>query len=175
MMIPDSSQAQQALQLAIAIEENNTHCFHDCAIRFMTYDRDVTLFLEELASEEQAHKQELLELYERSFASRMPADITPPTELQAYRRGLEAIREHFFVIDNIMAQSLLELALEIERYTRSFYMEQTLTTSDPEAQAIFSRLAEYEEDHESLFLKRIEMMRHKKSNNGMQTQYPLTI
>jgi len=174
-MIPDSSQAQQALQLAIAIEENNAHCFHDCAIRFMTYDRDVTLFLEELVSEERAHKQELIEFYERNFASRIPADIPPPAELQAYRRGLEAIREHFFVVDNIMAQTLLELALEMERYTRSFYVKQTLTTSDPEAQAIFSRLAMYEEDHEGLFLKRIEMMMHKKINGGMQPQYPLTI
>jgi len=174
MISPSSPQARQALQLAIAIEENNACWFHNCAIRFMTYDGELSLLLEELASEERAHKEELLDLYERNFASQLAVDIATPMELQDYCRGLDAIREHFFVIDAFMAQTLLELALGIERYTHRFYLDLTAITNNPEARVIFSRMSLFEEEHEQLFEARIEMEMLRQIDKGTQNQYSLT-
>jgi rubrerythrin len=150
------TQERAALLLAIAIERYNSRRFRDWAMRFRPYDPSVSTFFEELAQEELDHEQELRGIYFRCFNERAPDDISPPDELIAFVRGLDALKDHFFVINSYVAQSLLEMAIKIERYTQRFYTEQRTKTMDPELSGIYHILSEFEDEHEKILLERLE-------------------
>lgn len=155
MMTVDVTQSRQALLLAIAIEKSNAAWFHHCAIRFLPYDPQLSTLLEQLSREEDEHHEELVELYRSSFDEMPDEEMSPPDQLQRYQNGLRHIKKHFFVVNKLMADSILEKALEIERYTRQYYTELTGMVADPEAAEVYQRLSKYEQEHERLFMERL--------------------
>jgi len=161
---PIASSGEEALGLAIAIERHNRQAFLDWAYRFRAYDPDVAEFLEGLVDEERDHEHELIALHQHQFAHE---EISPalPTELGRYHRGLEAIRQHFLLVDAASAAVLLETALEIERFTRSFYTDLLRRTADPGQAAVYERLSAYEAEHERQFEERLERLKSRARHN----------
>ncbi|OOG21484.1 hypothetical protein B1C78_16095 [Thioalkalivibrio denitrificans] len=153
MASQQSGAAQRALELAIAVEHHNGNRFLEWADRFRSYDPAISAFLEELADEERDHEEKLLTAYRELFAEEPPRIV--PTELERYTLGLLAIRDHFLVVDSAMARTLLETALEIERYTRQFYSELWANTTDTALAEVYRRLSEFEAEHERVFENRI--------------------
>jgi len=150
------SRDREALLLAIAIERHNSRLFREWAMRFRPYDAAVSIFLEELALEELAHEQDLLDIYRKYFGNNVPPAVPFPDELLYFTKGLDAIKDHFFVISSCVAQSLLEMAIKIERYTQQFYLNLLAKTTDPELSAIYRTLGEFENGHENILLERLE-------------------
>ncbi len=155
-MMIDATQSSQALLLAIAIEKSNATWFHNCAIRFLPYDTALSELLEELSREELSHRDELIAHYESTYGDLPEVETAPPESLRNYQNGLKDIQRHFFVVDEVMAHTILEKALEIERYTHHFYIELKDRVADVESAAVYGRLSEYEREHQQLFLKRLE-------------------
>ncbi len=155
-MMTDVIQSCEALLLALAIEQSNARWFHTCSARFLPYDASLSRLLEDLSREELSHYDELKDLYEATYGEIPEIETAPPKVLQRYHNGLQDIQRHFFVIDAPMARTILENALEIERYTRQFYMELKDRTADAECASVYARLGEYELEHEKVFLQRLE-------------------
>jgi len=171
------TQDREALLLAISIERHNSRRFREWAMRFLPYDSTVSIFLEELAQEELDHEQELLDTYHKYYGEKAPDNIPLPDELIHFARGLEAVKEHFFVINSYIAQSLLEMAIKFERYSQQFYLDLLDKTADPVLSATYRMLSEYETEHENILLERLEaekinsieqMVAENHTLNGMQ-------
>ena len=146
-------QSERAMALAIAIERHNAYHFAEWSHRFLPYDADTADFLQALAEEERDHERQLIDAFERCFGRPPQLDNLPATA--SYQSGLNQLMEHFFVVNPEMANSLLKIALRVEQYTRQYYLDLVLNTSDPELAEVYGRLAEYEEDHEREFRQRI--------------------
>ncbi len=158
--------SKQALMLAIALEQHNAKWFRQWSHRFRGYDADTYKFFQDLEQEELQHEQELKLEYIKYFGEEVPKDIVPPNELKQYITVLESIdvnkrMEHFFVVNSNMAQTLLQMALLIEQYTRQFYLDLQAETKDDTLSNVYKKLGEYEAEHEQLFYKRIEMEQSK--------------
>ena len=146
---------RQLLLLAISIERCCAMLYQDCAYRFRPYNPGISAVLEELAGEERQHEQELVMLYRETLGEDMDGQLSPPRELQAYIQGLQRVSDHFFVVDSPMARTMLEMALNIERYTHNFYLQIQGKLEDPRVSAVIDKLVAFEDDHVRVFLERL--------------------
>lgn len=151
---------KNALALAIAIERHNARRFKEWSNRFRTYDKHTSEFLQALVTEESEHEQELVSWFQHLFNA-PPPPTSLPTELSAYLAGLDSLTDHFFIVDTGTAQTLLEFALTIERYTRNFYSNLLAQTDDLQLQSLYHRLSDYEAEHEQKFLDQIKTEKNK--------------
>ncbi len=149
---------RQLLLLAIAIERYCAQLYQECAYRFRPSDSGISTILEELAKEERQHEQHLIALYKEVIGEEVAQDLMPPLELQAYLQGLHQISDHFFVVNLSMGKSILEMALEVERYTHRFYLEFHEMTDDPHISAMVHKLVAFEEDHVRIIIERLESL-----------------
>ncbi len=149
---PATDSARQALALGIAIERHNAERFQEWALRFRAYDTAMALFLEALVVEERDHERQLVALYRETFNEPPPPPgETPPELLQDYLPRFAAFGEHFFIINEWGAYSLLSAALDIERCTRDFYASLQRRTADPVQAQMYRRLSAFEAEHERAF------------------------
>jgi len=155
--------SKKALMIAIAIEQHNAKWFRQWSHRFRSYDTDTCKFLEGLQQEELQHEQELKEEYLKYFGEEVPEYISLPEELKQYVLELESIKKHFFVVNSDMALTLLQMALQVEQYTRQFYLDLQAETEDEALSNVYKKLGEYEAEHEQLFHDRIATEQSKKN------------
>ena len=149
---PQASPARRALALGIAIERHNATCFAAWADRFRAYDTAVAEFLDALVEEEREHERQLATLYHDTFDEPVPStDTKLPDELNQYIPDFDAFGEHFFITDTWAAYTLLNTALDIERFTRRFYAELLEQTKDPAQAEMYRQLSAFEEEHERAF------------------------
>ena len=151
--IEQTTSARDALALAIAIERHNGQRLRELAHRFRVYDAEASRFLESLAREEDEHEAELLKLFAQLFGGEVPP--CSPIALMHYLSGLLVKPRHFFVINPDMAETLLQMALHMERYTQQFYQNLAAATSEPQSRAMYARLAAFEGEHERAFHRRL--------------------
>ncbi len=156
MKSPDSFDDRKILLLAIAIERCCAQLYQDCAYRFRPYNPGISTVLEELAKEERQHEQELTVLFTEVIAEDAALELPAPPQLQAYTQGLRQVSDHFFVVNPPMARTILEMALEIERYTHGFYLDIQDKLDDPRVSALICKLVAFEDDHVRVFLERLE-------------------
>jgi len=154
-IINSAGEDQQLLLLAITIERHCARLYREWAHRFRPYDNGVSAILEELAKEELSHEQELIDLYTEITGDKVAENLPEPAHLNNFVQGLYSMSDHFFVIDPPMAKTILEIALEIERYTYRFYMQLQGEAKDPQVLALIRRLLEFEENHVKIFLERL--------------------
>lgn len=150
----ETNSVGRALALAIAIEQHNGLLFRQWANRFLTYDQNVSQLLLDLANEEHDHEKILSQMFQDRYGTQVPS-VMQPKEMKSYLEGLENIKEHFFVVNLMMAKTLLKTVLEIEQYTRKFYADLLNSTSDDELRAIYQRLYKFEQEHEQVLQRRI--------------------
>lgn len=155
MKFPDTFNDREVLLLAIAIERWCALLYQDCAYRFRPYNPGISTVLEELSKEERQHEQELTVLFKEVLDEDVAQELPSPPQLQAYIRGLQEVSDHFFVVNPPMARTILEMALEIERYTHNFYLEIQDKFEDPRLSVVIGRLVAFEDDHVRVFLERL--------------------
>ncbi len=151
----ETEKDQQILLLAIAIERHSARMYQDWAHRFRAYDGGMSAILEALGKEELGHERELMDLYVQLTGKDVPEPLPEPMELQGVVRGLQSIQDHFFVVDPGMAETILESALRIERFTYEFYIQFQSKVEDRQVAALIRRLVEFEGEHVRIFLERV--------------------
>jgi hypothetical protein len=96
--------------------------YKQCANRFRPFDAVISRLFATLAAEEEEQRQELMpllyEALENDTLSVKPScGAMQPQKTEDHSPGLE----NFFVINNAMARTLLQAALEMEYETYDFY------------------------------------------------------
>lgn len=148
-------QNTQTLQLAIAIERHCGQLYLDWAYRFHPYDLGTSIILKELAKEEVEHEQELIKVYTEVTGNKAPTDLLKPDELQGLIQGLQSIQDHYFVINPAMAKTILEMALNIELFTRDFYQQYLKKAKNSQVLALIRRMIEFEDNHARILMERL--------------------
>lgn len=151
----EREQNMQTLRLAIAIERHCHQLYLDWAYRFHPYDLGTSIILKELAKEEAEHEQELIEVYTEVTGKKAPTDLLKPDELRGLIQGLQSIQDHYFVINLTMAKTILEMALNIELFTRDFYQQYLKKTQSSQVSTLISRMKEFEDNHAHILMERL--------------------
>ena len=145
---------QRILLLAIAMEGRCARLYQDWAQRFQAYDVGTSAVLNEMAKEELAHERQLMDLYVDVTGRAVSELLSEPMEFQDVARDLKSIQDHYFVVNPVMAETILDAALKIERLTRDFYVRCQDKTEDRRISEFIGRLIEFEEDHVRILLER---------------------
>lgn len=142
---------QEALHVAIFIEERNAELYHRFAEMFVEF-RDVESLeiagvFWDMAVEEQHHSSKLQQLYTERFGTAACAvteeDIDEIIELPKLDDG-----EVFNSSPGVSARErALQVALKAEQSARKYYSELAEHTADPKPRKLYSELAEFETDH----------------------------
>ncbi len=148
-------QNTQTLQLAIAIERHCSQLYLDWAYRFRPYDLGTSIILKELAKEEVEHEQELIKIYTEMTGKKAPTNLLKPAELQEIVQDLQSIQDHYFVINPTMAKIILEMALNIELFTRDFYQQYLKKVENSPMLALIRRMIEFEDNHARILMERL--------------------
>lgn len=150
--------AQEALHVAVFIEERNCEIYHRFAEMFVEFRDDESLEIAsvfwEMAAEERQHSTLLQERYVEEFGGRACAltddDIYEFIELPRLQDSqifAESEAGHG------ARERALEVGLKAETAARNFYSELAATASDVRQRELFSSLANFEKEHVA-FLER---------------------
>jgi len=145
---------QSILLLAIAIERHSARMYQDWAHRFQAYDAGTHAVLNEMVEEESRHERELMDLYVIMTGETVPEPLPVPAAFRDITRELQSIQDHYFVVGPAMAETILEAALKIERFTHDFYVRCQDKAEDRRIAECIGRLVEFEEDHIRILLER---------------------
>ena len=150
-------QNSQTLRLAIAIERHCGQLYQEWAHRFRPYDIGISIVLEELAKEEREHERELISIYEAVTDEKAPTELPAPVDLQKFVQGLQSIQDHFFVINPVMAKTILEMALQIEQFSHNFYQQYLKEVDNFQVSALIHRMIEFEDNHVRILTERVAL------------------
>ncbi len=151
--------AQEALHVAVFIEERNAEIYHRFAEMFVEFHDDESLEIAgtfwEMAAEERQHSTMLQERYTEEFGGKACAltddDIYEFVEIPRLQES------QIFSEPGLGGRGARERALEIglkaETGARSFYSELAESAQDFRQRELFSALANFEKDHVA-FLER---------------------
>lgn len=151
---------QEALHVAVFVEERNAQLYHRFAEMFASFQDEVSMELAgvlwEMAQEERHHSTMLQRRYTAIYGQRAcamtDAHVLETIELPYLRESDDMPGE----LDRATAQRrALEVALRAENHAREFYAELAQCTSEPELQAVYQELASFEEDHVRFIERRI--------------------
>jgi rubrerythrin len=159
---------QEALHVAIFIEERNAQIYHRFAEMFASFQDLASLeiagVLWDMAVEERHHSSMLQQRYTARYAQGSCAltdsDIAEVIELPQME-GAELLEAN----DNSSGgvRHALEIALKAEVSARQYYMELAAITLDSELQALYSELAGMEETHVQFLENKIARRAQSKS------------
>ncbi len=152
---------QEALQVAVFIEERNAEIYHRFAEMFVEFRDSESLEMAsvfwEMAAEERRHSTLLQENYQEAYGMKACAltdeDVYELVELPRLEEG------------NVFAETVtdgpgpreraLQVALKAETGARSFYHGLLETTREPRQRLLFSSLAEFEDEHVSYLERKL--------------------
>jgi rubrerythrin len=143
---------QEALHVAIFIEERNAQLYHSFAEMFVSFQDlaslDIAGVLWDMAIEERHHSSLLQQRYTLKYGQGScditDADISEMIELPQLN-GSEVFSPNLEASD--AKRHALEIALKAENMARAFYTELAQLAGDPDLQALYVELAAFEEDH----------------------------
>ena len=137
---------QEALWVAVAIEERNAQIYENFASMFQDYDRETVEIFKEMAAEEWEHGKELESRYRKCYGEQElelgPGDIQQPMEAPVVSEG------ELFIYQGLSMREALEVGLRAEREARDYYRHLAKRTSDEELRKLYQELADTEDDHE---------------------------
>jgi rubrerythrin len=146
-----SLRPQEALHVAIFIEERNSETYHKFAEMFVSFQDFASLeiagVLWDMAVEERRHSSMLQECYTARFGQTAcaitDADVLELIELPK----LEGEIFDFTAATATARLRALKVALSAENQAREFYAELAETAGDPELRALYTELSSFEADH----------------------------
>jgi len=143
---------QEALHVAIFIEERNSEIYHHFAEMFVSFQDFVSLeiagVLWDMAVEERHHSTLLQERYTAKFGQASCA-LTEADILEIIELPQLEDREIFDSNAPSATAHLraLKVALSAENQAREFYTELAQSTGDPDLRAVYVELSSFEADH----------------------------
>jgi rubrerythrin len=151
---------QEALHVAVFIEERNSEIYHHFAEMFVSFQDFASLeiagVLWDMAVEERHHSFLLQERYTAKYGLASCAltetDILEIIELpqlddrEIFDSNAAAATAHF---------RALKVALSAENQARDFYAELAQNTGDPELRALYVELSSFEADHVEFLERRL--------------------
>ncbi len=143
--VADLSEAE-VLALAIANEEEDARIYLNFAAKLRTLFPGSATVFDEMAVEEQGHRHQLLELYERKFGKELPY-IT-----RADVRGFLK-RRPIWLADGLRLDAARRQAEIMEFEAAKFYAGAAERARDTDVRKLLADLAEIEKKHESLAAK----------------------
>jgi rubrerythrin len=161
---------QEALHVAVFIEERNAQVYHQFAEMFVSFQDFASLeiagVLWDMAIEERHHssllQQRYTAKYGQSACSLTETDILEMIELpqlgsgEIFDAGAAATTAH---------RRALEIALCAENQARTYYAELAETAGDPDLRALYVELASFEEDHVQFLERRLAAQTPTKTSN----------
>ena len=153
--------SQEALHVAIFIEERNAHIYENFAQMFAEFrdaeSRQIAASFEEMAAEERRHSSALQERYAERYGNQACAltdqDIAEVIEVPQLDDG------EMFIHGTIPRQKALEVGIAAEQGARRFYTSAVEFTTDPQLRALYTELSEFEEDHVRFFEQKLAQTR----------------
>jgi rubrerythrin len=152
---------QEALHVAIFIEERNSEIYHRFAEMFVSFQDFASLeiagVLWDMAVEERHHSSLLQQRYTAKYGqascSLTEADILEYIELPELRD------EDIFNSTADAAASAhhraLKIALDAENQAQAFYADLAQTADDPELRALYVELSSFEAEHVNFIERRL--------------------
>jgi rubrerythrin len=150
---------QEALHVAIFIEERNAEIYHNFAELFVSFQDSTSLeiagVLWDMAVEERHHSTLLQERYTAQYGqascSLTEADVIEIIELP------RLVGEEIFDSSSAVTARLnaLRIALSAENQARDFYGELGAMASDPALRALYEDLSSFEADHVEFLQRRL--------------------
>ncbi len=151
---------QEALHVAVFIEERNSQIYHRFAEMFASFQDfaslEIASALWDMAAEELHHSTLLQERYTSRFGQAAcaltAADILEMIELPQLANGeifnstTEAATAH---------QRALRIALSAENQARDFYAELAQTADDHDLRTLYLELSSFEADHAAFLERRL--------------------
>ncbi len=159
---------QEALHVAIFIEERNSEIYHRFAEMFVSFQDFASLeiagVLWDMAVEERHHSSLLQQRYTAQYGQASCAltetDILEFIELPELRDG--DIFNSSLEAAATAHRRALKIALDAENQARDFYSDLAQTAGDPELRALYVELSSFEAEHVTFLERRLA---ETKSNN----------
>ncbi len=148
---------QEALHVAIFIEERNAHIYENFARMFAEFKdadaQEIAAAFQDMAAEERGHGTVLQERYSERFGNRActltDADIDEVIEVPQLDDG------EMFIIGRISTRKALEVALHAEQQARRYYVQLSEQTQDQELHTLYTEFAQFERDHEAFLEQKL--------------------
>lgn len=136
---------QEVLIVGIDVEEANGTRLRTFADMFTDYAPEASELFNEMADEENEHGAQLEKLFEQRFGE-LNKTITQDDVLEVIESHDLDSGEHL-VFDDMTLRRALEVTLAAELQAQAFYREARANTEEPELQALFTQLSDFEADH----------------------------
>jgi rubrerythrin len=161
---------QEALHVAIFIEERNAELYHRFAEMFTEFrdiqSLEIASVFWEMASEERHHSTQLQQRYMERHGNACCAltedDLQEIVEVPRLETS-QLFDDRVTPGEPTMRERALQVALAAELSARHFYAELAGMTSDPGLHKLYRELAEFEDDHVMYLEKKIALSSAKKS------------
>ncbi len=152
----DPTDARRAILLrAIQIEARNGAIYDSLAQLFQGYDDSVPQLFLEMAAEERQHGAQLEQRYRERFGP-VPSTQEEPKEVI---EAADLDDPEALIFDSMTIEQALETGLRTEQAAREFYRQEASHAGDPELEAVYRELAEFEETHVRLLNEKL-LQRH---------------
>ncbi len=154
--------AQEALHIAIFVEERNGDLYRQFAEMFNSFgDRDsseIADVFEDMADEEETHGTLLQERYFQRFGDEIclltEEDIREVIELPRLESDMFAIARSG--VTTSPRNHALKVALHAEQSAHRFYTHLLQYAAEPDLQGLYQELAQFEDDHVEWLRSRLE-------------------
>ncbi len=114
------------LGLAIGVEASNAWRYREWADRFRPFNVGVSALFDEMADDDDKHGDDLRTLHGGQFGSLI--GLADSGEIDTHTEDAKDVEDHFFVIDNAMAHSILMAAFHTLSKARHLYQTLRIRT-----------------------------------------------
>lgn len=143
--------------LAIDVEEANGERLRTFADLYSDYAPEVAALLSQLASEEDRHRLQLEETYQRRYGASQRTLGQPDVREVIEAHDLDDA-EHL-VFDSLSLRRALETVLAVERQARDFYRQAAESAVEPELKSLYQELGGFETSHVQWIEERLKEIR----------------
>lgn len=169
-----SLKPEEALHVAIFIEERNARMYEEFGQVFAPgRDKDsqeIAATFREMANEERHHATVLMSRYLERY-NMTPCVITDQDVQELIE--LPQPNEEEYTLDHLRAgkasrQKVLEIALAAETRARDFYLKLLKSEEDPEMRALYTEMAQFENEHEQFLRRRVALAKYASDQGNQQ-------
>ncbi len=143
MSATQSDPVRNTLLRAIQIEARNAGVYDSLAHLFLGYDDSLTAIFREMGDEERQHGADLERRHRERFGPVPPPGSDPKEVIEAP----DLDDPEALIFDSLTVEQALVLGLRAEETAREFYRKESALTPDPELQAVYRELCEFEQTH----------------------------
>ena len=150
----------EILALAVASEEEDSQIYLSFANRLRTDYPSTAQMFDDMAAEEQTHKNMLLDVFQKRFGGRLP--YITRQDVRGFMK-----RNPLWLMENMRIEEVRQQAEMMEMEASTFYSRAALMSQDVEVRKLLGDLAIAEQAHEA---KAMEIERKNLSEEDKETE-----